>query len=193
MNMKKTIGICATLLAALLCAVPQSAQAYGKIRSVEVVDANGNLGFPNKNTPLKFGDTIRITFRLVNLGWGDTMQNPASTNPWSFAYTGQSLTGDPVFDEQLLAQALNKPRLGLWMGGSGVVREARCVNEGTLSDWLTDVIPDGKQYYTDLVFEYTIQGGDLALPLQFANEGGTGPATENGGGYYLKCDGQPVP
>ena len=33
MNMKKKIGICATLLAAVLCAVPQSAQAAGKIHS----------------------------------------------------------------------------------------------------------------------------------------------------------------
>ena len=180
MKTKKTIGICATLLAALLCAVPQSASALqtGKIRSVEVVNADGN----DRGTlakPLRVGDTIRITFRLVNLDWNETTANPGYTNPWSFAYTGH-LTGNET-EDQLQQLAANKPCLGLWMGGIGKVREAKCVNEGSLSDWLADVIYAGEgqeeRHYTDLVFEYTIQAGDLALPLQFANESGTGPAT----------------
>ena len=194
MKTKKTIGICATLLAALLCAVPQSASALqtGKIRSVEVVNADGN----DRGTlakPLRVGDTIRITFRLVNLDWNETTANPGYTNPWSFAYTGH-LTGNET-EDQLQQLAANKPCLGLWMGGIGKVREAKCVNEGSLSDWLADVIYAGEgqeeRHYTDLVFEYTIQAGDLALPLQFANESGTGPATGSEK-YYLKNNEQPV-
>ena len=65
MKMNKTIGICATLLAALWCAVPQSAQAAGKIRKVEVISADGN-DRGSKDKPLRVGDTIRITFHLVN-------------------------------------------------------------------------------------------------------------------------------
>ena len=120
MNMKKTIGICATLLAALLCAVPQSAQATGKIRTVDVYDPDGLHSFPNAGSALTVGDKIRVRFRMVNVHWANTVANPSYTNPWEFLYMG-SLTGNVDIDE-LLRQLSNKPRLGLWI--SGRVREA---------------------------------------------------------------------
>ncbi|MBR4616227.1 MAG: hypothetical protein IKO55_11530, partial [Kiritimatiellae bacterium] len=71
MNMKKKIGICATLLAALLCAVPQSTQAairaaYGKIRSIEVNSSSPYMEytFPNPQDPMGIGGEISITFHL---------------------------------------------------------------------------------------------------------------------------------
>ena len=197
MKMNKTIGICATLLAALWCAVPQSAQAAGKIRKVEVVCVD-STGHGSKDSPLQAGDTIRIIFHLVNLGWEASYADPTYVNPWSFAYTGPTLTGDPTFDEQILANAQNRPCLGLWMGGSGMVREAKLVKDGSAFEppyWLADKItnPDGEEkHYTDIVFEYTIQGGDLGLPIQLARADGKGPA-EAGDSYYLKCNGQSVP
>ena len=185
MNMKKTIGICATLLAALLCAVPQSAQATGKIRSVDAYDPDGLHSFPNAGSALTVGDKIRVRFRMVNVQWANTVADPSYTNPWEFMYTG-SLTGNVDIDE-LLRQLANKPRLGLWI--SGRVCEAECVNwpMGDASDWVTDRL-DGEQHYTDLIFEYTVQAGDLALPVQLANESGTGPAVGEEK-YYLKCNG----
>ena len=187
MNMKKKIGICATLLAALLCAVPQSVQAIGKIRSVDVYDADGNRTFPNANAPLTVGDTIYVRFRLANLMWAETTANPSFTNPWYFAYTG-TLTGNETLDE-LTRIASQKPRLGLWI--SGRVREAECINfPGVLTDWLADEL-DQEKHYTELTFKYTIQAGDFALPVQIANASGTGPATGEEP-YYLKYEGQPI-
>ena len=172
-----------------LCAVPQLAQATGKIRSVDVYDPDGIHTFPNANNALKAGDTVYIRFRLVNLGWAETSSNPAYTNPWQFMYTGP-LTGDATLDEQTQNTA-PRPRLGLWIGER--VREAECANFplGVASDWLSDRLDDEK-HYTDLIFAYTIQAGDLALPIRFANATGTGPITD-GGTYYLKNDGQDVP
>ena len=135
MNMKKTIGVCATFLAALLCAVPQLARATGKIRAVDAYDPGNVYNFPNISEPLKVGDKVRIRFRMVNLGWAETHSDPTLTNPWMFTYTG-TLPGQPVLDE-LLKIAAEKPRLGLWI--SGAVREAECVSTlGVASDWLSD-------------------------------------------------------
>ena len=187
MNMKKTIGICATFLAALLCAVPQSARATGKIRAVDAYDPGNVYTFPNISEPLKVGDKVRIRFRMVNLRWADTHSDSTVTDPWMFTYTGK-LTGDETLN-QLLQLAASKPRLGLWI--SGAVREAECVSDlGVASDWLSEPeYLDGEKHYTDLEFEYTVQAGDLALPIMLANAAGTGPANgESAEGYYLKFE-----
>ena len=130
MNMKRKIGICATLLAALLFAVPQSAQASGKIRRVDVYDPSGLHTFPNHDghdRPLTVGDTIYIRFRLANLEWGRTENDPSYTNPWKLVYTG-SWPGidDPNFVQKVADIAEAKPRLGLWI--SGGLREAECIS-----------------------------------------------------------------
>ncbi len=187
MNMKKTFGICATLLAALLCAVPWSAQATGKIRSVDVYDPDGRYTFPNADNAMTVGDTVYVRFRLVNPCWAETQTaadggNPSLTYPWEFWYTGGSLAD--LTPEQIAALA-TPPRLGLWI--SGTLREAECVNFplGEASTWLSDVMPSGAKHYTDLIFKYTVQKGDLALPIQLANASGTGPATGDEP-YYFK-------
>ena len=191
MNMKKTIGVCVTLLGALFCAVPQSARASGTIRSVDITDLGGVYSFPNVDEPLKVGDTIQIRFHMMNLGWDATRYSAEDapyefTNPWMFTYTGR-LTGNESLD-RLLQIAAEKPRLGLWI--SGGVREAKCVSElGIASDWLKEKL-DNKRHYTDLIFEYTVQPGDLALPIQLANAAGTGPADGQNGRYYLKYENQ---
>ena len=187
MNMKKTTGICATILAALLCAAPQAAQATGKIRSVEVPNIENFPSFPNPNTPLSVGQTIQIRFHLANINWKLT-DDEGVENPWTFVYP---TTGNETLD-QLMQIAANKPRLGLWI--SGRVREAECVNfpMNVASDWLSAEF-QGKKHFTDLVFEYTVQPGDIALPLQLANASGTGPVSASDPeAYYLKCGGEPV-
>ena len=192
MNMKKKIGICATLLAAVLCAVPQSAQAAGKIRRVDAYDPDGLHTFPNAGSALTVGDTVYVRFRLANVNWDETHADPGYVNPWEFVYTG-SLTGITSVDDALKLLS-SKPRLGLWV--SGQVREAECVNwpMGVASDWLADAM-GGEKHYTDLIFKYTVQPGDIALPIQLARADGKGPASTamdgNGGEqYYLKCDGE---
>ena len=192
MNMKKKIGICATLLAAVLCAVPQSAQAAGKIRRVDAYDPDGLHTFPNAGSALTVGDTVYVRFRLANVNWDETHVDPGYVNPWEFVYTG-SLTGITSVDDALKLLS-SKPRLGLWV--SGQVREAECVNwpMGVASDWLADAM-GGEKHYTDLIFKYTVQPGDIALPIQLARADGKGPASTamdgNGGEqYYLKCDGE---
>ena len=192
MNMKNKIGICATLLTALLCAVPQSARATGKIRAVHVKDPTEVYSFPNLSEPLKVGDKVQICFRMVNIGWDETQRSATDypdefRNPWIFVYT--KLTGNETLD-RLNEIASQRPRLGLWI--SGGLREAECVNFplGDASDWLKDML-DNRRHYTDLVFEYTVQPGDLALPIMLANAAGTGPANgQSPEGYYLKYNGQ---
>ncbi len=191
--MKKMLGFCVVICAALLCALPQSAQATGKIRAVHVNDPDGIYSFPNFSEPLKVGDKIHIRFHMVNLNWQMTQRSEdypnEFTNPWIFTYT--KLTGNETIDQQILMES-KKPRLGLWI--SGGLREAECVNFplGDASDWLTNEL-DNKRHYTDLVFEYTVQPGDLALPIQLANAAGTGPVDSSAPelvGYYLKYEGQ---
>ena len=89
----------------------------------------------------------------------------------------------------MLQLAAAKPRLGLWI--SGELREAECVSDlGFASDWLSEPeYLDGERHYTDLEFEYTVQAGDLALPILLANSDGTGPAAGEGP-YYLKIEKQ---
>ena len=125
MNMKNKIGVCATLLTALLCAVPQSAQATGKIRAVDVYDPSDARTFPNPGDALKVGDEVYIRFRLVNLMWRATQDDHSFVNPWFFVFPESALTGNETLD-QLQQLAANKPRLGLWVNGE--VREAECVN-----------------------------------------------------------------
>ena len=198
MNMKKTIGICATLFAALLCAVPQSAQASGKIRSVDAFtdeDPENLYTFPNAGRALTVGDTVYIRFRLVNLLWGATSSDPTYTNPWSLNYTGSLPdAADPDLARKLAELAADKPRLGLWI--SGRLREAELISGGgtlgTASHWLENIGGmNGERHYTDVIFAYKVQAGDIALPLQFANASGTGPST-GAEGYYLKSHGQEV-
>ena len=186
MNRQPTIRVCAALLAALLCAAPGPARATGKIRSVDVYDPEDGHSFTNRPAPLAAGDTFRVRFRLVNVNWGQTVADASYANPWEFRYTGP-LTGDAEADERTMAEA-EKPRLGLWFGGQ--VREADCVNwpMGEASDWLAERL-DGERHYTDLIFEYTVRPGDLAWPVQLANEAGTGPADQDDR-LYLKCNGR---
>jgi hypothetical protein len=159
----------------------------GKIRSVDVYDPDGHYTFPNAGNAMTVGDTVYVRFRLANPCWAET-EATSRTYPWEFWYTGGSLAD--LTPEQIAALA-TPPRLGLWI--SGTVREAECVNFplGTASDWLSDVMPSGAKHYTDLIFKYTVQAGDLALPIQFANASGTGPATGEEP-YYFKYNGQEV-
>ena len=198
MNMKKTIGVCATLLTALLCAVPQSARATGKIRAVDVcrLDTDGSLIPLDRGSVIGKGETIYIRFRLVNPAWRATQSDSSFTNPWYFAYTGSSLAG--LTPEQIAALNVSKPRLGLWVNEA--VREVECVDFPNLpvSDWLSDDDKNAEsrsalsqeKHYTDLVFKYTVEPGDLALPIQLADASGKGPADgrdpENPPSYYLK-------
>ena len=196
MNMKNKIGVCATLLTALLCAVPQSAQATGKIRAVDVYDPSDARTFPNPGDALKVGDEVYIRFRLVNLMWRATQDDHSFVNPWFFVFPESALTGNETLD-QLQQLAANRPRLGLWVNGE--VREAECVNFplGVASDWLSGASDlNGQRHYTDLIFKYTVEPGDLALPIQLADASGRGPADGHDESrppsYYLKCNGQDV-
>ena len=184
--MKLAKGMLLAALAAWAVASPSPARATGKIRSVDVYDPEGVHSFPNPQAPLAAGDTFRVRFRLVNLGWAQTVWDASYANPWVFCYTGP-LTGDAEADERTMAEA-EKPRLGLWIGGQ--LREADCANwpMGVASDWLAELL-DGERHYTDLVFEYTVRPGDLAPPVQLANEAGTGPA-KSGDRLYMKCNGR---
>ena len=174
MNMKKKIGVFATLFAAVLCALPQSAQAQGKIRSIEIRSSSDNgktYKFPNYDDPLRVGDKISIIFHLANYGWTVT----ETTNPgdaiayqWYFKYPG----GD--------SSTARKPQVGLWIGGR--VREAEYATS-SLSDWTAEGALNGR-HYTDLEFTYTVRAGDIALPIQLANVAGDGPADSSG--YYFK-------
>ena len=179
MNMKNKIGAFATIVAALLCALPQPAQATGKIRAVTVEN-------PKPGEALTVGDTVKINFYLVNLGWNATQDDPSYVNPWYFKYTGP-LTGDENLN-RLQQIAATKPRLGLWIGGN--VREAELVESTPVlaDDW--DPEGTSRKHYTKLSVQYTVKVGDFALPMQLADMDG-GPA--NGSApYYLKYGGNPV-
>ena len=71
--MKLAKGMLLAALAAWAVASPSPARATGKIRSVDVYDPDGVHSFPNPQAPLAAGDAFRVKFRLVNLGWAQTV------------------------------------------------------------------------------------------------------------------------
>ena len=194
--MKKTLkSIVRTLAfacAALACVPAALASAGGDIVDIRVMDDPNNLMYFNgvsRNTdkgpylcsadhPLTAGDRIFIRMRMVvrnALAVSKGLEEP-QTWTWKAGALGGS--------------ALNRPKLGLYMGEDRPPAFAEFSDFGPQwqqsgelkTDDLGHVDPENPngnwRYYTDFYFVYTIQAGDLSLPIRLLNGTGSGPASD---------------
>ena len=177
MKMKKTFGFFAMALTALSCAFPRVAEAAGDIWSIEPYQDAETVTRDFSDTlanPLKAGETFKIKVRLLNENWQQVMTGSEPSKPWAFNYVGTP-GGEAIAQTKL-------PRLGVWVSGKLKFAEL----DGTTRPATAD---DGKGYFTDIIFKYTVEAGDLALPFQLANPNGDGPVDSNqqiSGQYYLQ-------
>ncbi len=150
-NMVKTSA--KTLVMAFLFGAAAAVRA-GDIISIDVLEdfpystLNGGKHYPNPGNPHLIGETVSIRIRLVN----DDLGEREKAYPWEFVSLS---SGESTW--------LTAPRLGLSVGG--VVRYATMVS----------CLPvransrGSEKYFTDVIFEYQVQPGDLAQPLRLLN------------------------
>ena len=126
-----------------------SAASAGDIVSIDALQGpvwaalNGNKAYPNPSQPLTIGETLTIRMRLANADRGEA----GTANPW-----------------ELIGSSSLMPSLGLSIGG--VVRWAELVSCTPTAT----TTKNSQNYFTDLVFQYTIRPGDLAQPVGLLNE-----------------------
>ena len=150
---------------AMACVVGVAALAHGgDIVSIDVLQSfpysvmNGGKTYPNEDTPHVINETVTIRVRLVNAEYdGNTVYDWFSTS--SIA-----------------------PELGLSVGGG--YRWARLVTCTSTVNTVTGTTQRPHLYYTDLLFEYTVKPGDLALPMKLLNSNWK-PAVLDGAGDTL--------
>ena len=167
--MKNTIK--ALVMATFACAA--AAAWSGDIISIDVLSGtpyslvNGGKKYPNPDSPHTIGETVTIRMRLVN----DDQGGRSTAYPWFYAspFVGAG------------SWATTAPRLGLSVGG--VLRYATMVSIGSTAV----STKQSERYFTDLIFEYTVQPGDLAQPLKLMNK--SGYEAENGDEYLVECYG----
>ena len=140
----------ASMVWAGLLGFTASAAQDGDIRGIRVWDNQAGAWVESLNTaatPFQTGEEIKFKIRLLNRGGLVKAMNPTWTNPWGLKYVG---SGVPALDE-----LQNPLKLGVWVSGKS--KPATIQFE-----------PDTTGYYTDMICTYTVEAGDLALPLKLA-------------------------
>ena len=157
MKMKNLIAFAALAFGVVAAPfVTMGADADGHIRSINAMpDASHSIVFPNPDSPLKAGQDVYILIRLLNVNYGENMSDETKVCPWSFV---QSKPG---------ATPLTWPKIGLSVGGN--IRYAEYSELGPNGE--SRVNPQFS-YYTDLYFKYTVQTGDLGLPIKILQASG---------------------
>jgi len=150
-----------------------SATLSSPIYEIRECDANGDaLSGPvaTKDTPLKGGDAIYFVIRMLNPDF-DTVADSATT-PWAIKYKNGA-TGIEELD-----WAVSRPGVGIVVNNT--TRKAEFVKVVPRTDYV---------FYTDFVFKYTIQPGDIALPIRLASDlTGTPVASGSSGIYWFHND-----
>ncbi len=153
-------------LTALLSSVAWGDESDGNIRSIDAMpDLVRSISYPNASSPLTtVGQQVYIRVRLLNFDWDQTKRgdNGGVANPWYFA---PSATGISMGESIL---ALNTPALGISVGG--VSRQAFYTSKGPESQ--ESGANALMKWYTDLYFVYTVQAGDIGLPIKLLNSTG---------------------
>ena len=145
--------------------------AEGDIRSIDPCDQYGYV-IPNGSMaqPYTAGQTAYFRIRLENLNSRESWNDRTKSNPWLLEHSIYG-TGDAA----ALAWQSNPPKVGVYV--SGQLRGATVVSVAPPSD---------KGWYTDIVCSYTVQPGDLALPMVLADSSGNKVGdTSSAAAYYL--------
>ena len=138
--------------------------------------------------PLTAGDKVYFRIRMLVRNYMEVQK--LKKDPWTWTFKPGALGGS----------VLNRPKLGLYMGEDRLPAYAEFSDYGPeiwqrsgalVTDDLGNTDPDNPKgnwrYYTDLYFVYTIQPGDLSLPIRLLNGTGSGPASDEdvASDYYI--------
>ena len=132
----KTLAVALTQFV-LVSQLALAAGISGNIYEIRSCDQNGNVLESGKQI-LTSGDTARFLIRLF--------KNSSGGSQFSMQYMG--------LDSPMMAMALHAPQIGISVGG--ILHYARMENYVMRAD----------QIFTDLIFSYTVEPGDLARPIR---------------------------
>ncbi len=123
----------------------------GKIDKNPYSSPDQPIGGPGVGDP---DPEFAFVVRLFNAKWdsGVPLEN---TEPWVFKYTG--------LGSEATAEVLFPPTIGIVIGGR--------TEDAVLDRWPHDMKSVGAPGLTQMVFKYTAQPGDLALPVLLACDG----------------------
>lgn len=138
-------------------AVQTACAADGDIWSIDnyADTTTAERDFPNPGDPLKVNETVKFRVRLLNRNHTTAFTDTSYTNGWYKGYIGSGATA-----EEILADAQNPLKLGVWVSGQ--------LKTATIES--VEVTED--RFYTDLICSYTVQPGDLAMPLKLVGDDG---------------------
>ncbi len=153
-----------TLALAALWA-PLAAKAAGDIYEIHPCDEFGNYVDRTGAVALESGDTARFMVRLIrkDMTTYDSRFYPV------FQYQGVG--------SEYLAE-LSGFEIGIYVNG-------RLTTAKMEHYWFSD--DEGKKFFTDLVFAYTVKPGDFARPIRFADSDGKIilPDSDSTGSYFI--------
>ena len=173
--MKKNI-LATFALAALAAFTAVGGDANGNIRSIDAMpQSSKSIMFPNSTAPLKAGQQVYILVRLLNYDWVETMSGGVANHPWYFKPSAYATSSAMT--------ALNTPALGISVGG--VPRQAVYTSQGPDGQESGPNPTLGCQWYTDLYFVYTVQPGDIGLPIKLLNKNTKIPGTDSDNSDFL--------
>ena len=151
----------------------------GDIVDIRAVDTD-TMKFGSRNTgsaelcspsnPLVSGEDLYIRVRMAVTNYYQASRGVEEPKTWYFA------------DGALSGSSLYRPKLGLRIGDRTVYAELSDFGPYTWQksgELRTDDAGNpnlGFRYFTDFYFVYTVQPGDLGLPVKLANSSGTGDA-----------------
>ena len=169
-NMKKAaLGI----IALAMSFVATTARAGGDIRSIDPWDPDKNEVKQNGSMakPYTAGETVYFRIRLENSNSEDSWYNKSLRNPWRFEFIldPSNMGSDTIYWNVF------RPAIGVIVNGSR--KNATVVSIGS---------PVEAPWYTDIICSYTVQPGDLALPMTLADSSGNKMGDGNANDYYLE-------
>ena len=170
---KKALGFIALAMSVL---VHTAMADSGAIRSIDPCDYMGNLIAPGSiDSVYNVGETAYFRIRLENKNAYAiyASQNAEKLkNPWFFEY----FLGGTAADSTYVAQqwAMNPPKVGVFVSG-----------RFTLATIAQFGAANNEEWFTDFICAYTVQPGDLALPMTLANSAGEEASDAMTTGYFL--------
>ena len=138
-----------------------------EIRACDVNGAAVTEPVASSTTPLKGGDTVRFVIRTLNPEF-DTLAGSATTH-WQLNYIGLGTAAADMISAP--------PAVGVVVNG-----------QTRMAKYVKATYPTAYPFYTDFIFEYEVQPGDIALPIRLAadingNAAGTGTSV-----YWFNSD-----
>ena len=176
---KKALGFVALATAFMATTAVADLVPMSAIRSIDPCD---EYGYPVTvdTTPKTAGQTAYFRIRLLNVNSLDsfnTKDGDRLYSPWMPDYN------DLTLDEasKIAMWASRPPVIGVFVSGQlrgATVKYPTAATDPTsLNGW--------EGWYTDLVCSYTVQPGDIALPMTLANSNGREVGSVTSPSYYF--------